>query len=118
HQPRLCETAVRKPAALGERHQLLDIGAKLLRLGSRGGDLLMLDERASHVAEQGCSVAGGALKLTAANTMAHGSFLSFVRGPCEVTPATQHSGRRRKSPNDKGEPQPAGRRALKRKSRG
>src|SRR5262249_41251056 len=71
HQPRLGKTAVRKSTALGERDQLLDIGAKLLRLGRPRRDLLMLDERSRHVAEQGCTMTGGALKLTAANTMAH-----------------------------------------------
>src|SRR5947209_14002648 len=59
---------------LGQRHQLLNIGAKLLRLGGGGRDLLMLDERGRHVAEQGRAVARGALKLTSADTMAHGSF--------------------------------------------
>jgi hypothetical protein len=38
-----------------------------------------------------------------ANAVAHGSILSFVRGPYEVTPATQHLGRLRKSPNENGE---------------
>src|SRR3954452_23989297 len=80
---------------LGERDELLDIGAKLLRLGRRRRDLLMLDERRGHVPEQGCTVARGALKLTAANTMAHRSFLSFVWSPFEVAPATQISGRLR-----------------------
>jgi hypothetical protein len=47
----------------------------------------MLDERGSHVPEQGSAVAGGALKLTAANTMAHGVFLSFVGAPYQVSPA-------------------------------
>src|SRR6185312_15394007 len=92
HQPRLSEPTVRKPAVLGERDQLLDVGAKLLRLGRGRRDLLVLDERGRHVAEQGRAVAGGALKFTAANTMAHGIFLSFVRSPYEVAPATQHLG--------------------------
>src|SRR5690349_18754316 len=105
HQPRLGETPVRKPAALGQRNQLLDIRPKLLRLGDGGGDLLVLDERSSHVAEQGRAVAGGTLKFTAANTMAHGSFLSFVRGPYQVTPATQFLRATALSPNDNGEPQ-------------
>jgi len=42
-------------------------------------------------------VAGGALKLTAANTMAHRSFLSFVGEPFQVLPATQHFGWLRKT---------------------
>jgi hypothetical protein len=63
----------------------------------------VLDERGRHVAEQGRAVAGGALKFTMANAVAHGAFLSFVRGPYEVTPATQRFGRLRKSPNGNGE---------------
>src|SRR5262249_57611977 len=103
HQRGVGETTVRQPATLGERDQLFDIGTKLLRLCRRRRYLLMLDERSRHVPEQGSTVAGGALKLTAANTMAHDSFLSFVRGPCQVTPATQHSGRPRIYPNGNGE---------------
>src|SRR3954465_5140536 len=74
------QAAVRKAALLGERNQLLDIGAKLLRLGGRGGDLLMLDERCRHIAEQGSAVGRGPLKLTAAYAMAHVSFLRSLRG--------------------------------------
>ena len=81
------QTTVRKTALLGKRDQLLDIGAKLLRLGDGGLDLLMLDECRRLVTEQGRTMARGALQLTAANTMTHGNFPSFVRGPCEVTPA-------------------------------
>src|SRR5262249_1637869 len=103
HQSRLGETTVRQAATLGKRDQLFDIRAKLLRLCRRRRDLLMLDERSRHVPQQGSTVAGSALKLTAANTMAHGSFLSFVRGPCQVTPATQHLGRPRIYPNGNGE---------------
>src|SRR5207302_6879484 len=87
HQPRLRQPTVRQTAVLGERDQLLDIRPKLLRLGRRGGDLLVLDERGRHVAEQGRAVARGALKLTVANAVAHGSALSFVRAPYEVSPA-------------------------------
>ncbi len=94
HQPRLGEATVRQAAVLGQRDQLLDIGAKLLRLGRGGGDLFVLDERGRHVAEQGRPVARGALKLTSAYAMAHGSS-PFVRGPCEVTPARRALGSRR-----------------------
>src|SRR5438309_8045276 len=86
-EPGMGEAAVRKPALLRQRHQLLDIGPKLLRLGGGGGDLLMLDEGGRHVAEQGRTVAGGTLELTPAVAMTHESCLSFVRGPCEVSPA-------------------------------
>ena len=75
HQAGMGEAAVGEAALLGQRHQLLDIGAKLLRLGGRGGDLLMLDEGGGHVPEQGCAVAGGALQLTAGDFMTHVFFL-------------------------------------------
>src|SRR4051812_8051868 len=80
-QAGLSEAAVGEAAALGQSHQLLDIGAKLLRLGGGGCDLLVLDERSRHVAEQGGAVAGGALELTPADAMTHGSCLSFVPEP-------------------------------------
>src|SRR4029078_5979440 len=93
-----------------EARALVARGASVLRLGDGGGDLLMLDERGSHVPEQGGAVARSALKLTSANTMAHRSFLSFVRGPYQVTPATQFFGATAQSQNDNGEPsKPAGR---------
>ena len=56
---------------LGQRDQLLDVGTQLLRLGRGGRDLLVLDQRGGHVAQQGGAVAGGALKLTAANAVTH-----------------------------------------------
>jgi hypothetical protein len=61
------EAAVAEAALLGQRDQLLDVGPKLLRLGGGGGDLLVLDQRGGHVAEQGGAVARGALQLAAAD---------------------------------------------------
>src|SRR3546814_11263010 len=78
------EAAVGEAALLGERDQLLDIGTKLLRLGRRGGDLLMLDEGRGHVAEQGRAMAGGTLQLTAADAMTHGISFTFVPEPFKV----------------------------------
>src|SRR5699024_5500332 len=103
HQPRLGEPAVRQPAALGQCDQFLDVRAKLLRLGGGGGDLLVLDQRGRHVAEQGRTVARGALKLTMANAVAHGSILSFVWGPYEVSPARRFSGGPPLPPKQSGE---------------
>ncbi|VVT11310.1 hypothetical protein SPHINGO361_120694 [Sphingomonas sp. EC-HK361] len=80
------EAAVRKAALLRERDQLFDIRAEFLRLGDGGRDLLMLDERCRHVAEQRDAVGRGPLKLTAANTVTHDLSFSFVRGPFHGTP--------------------------------
>ena len=71
---------MRQAALLRQRDQLLDVRAKLLRLGDGGGDLLVLDERGRHVAEQRSAMGRGPLKLTAAYAMAHGNFLRSLRG--------------------------------------
>src|SRR5205823_13621415 len=118
HEPRLGEAAVAEAAALGERDQLFDVRAKLLRLGRRGGDLLVLDERGRHVAEQGRTVARSTLKLTMANAVAHGSVLSFVRGPYEVSPARRFFGGPPSPRNTSGEHAARRTRCLKRKSGG
>ena len=75
-EPRVREAAVGEAALLGERHQLLDVRTKFLRLGERGGDLLMLDEGRRLVAEQRETMARGALELTTADTMTHGDIPS------------------------------------------
>ena len=49
------------------------------------------DQRGAHVAEQSGAVGRGPLQLTAAYAMAHMSFPSFVKGPCEV-PQTRRCG--------------------------
>ncbi len=90
------ETAVGQAALLGQRHQLLDVRAKFLRLGDGGGDLLVLDERGRHVAEQGGAVARGTLKLTAANAMAHGYFLRSSGGRIRNPRPGGVTGRRQK----------------------
>ena len=74
------QTTVRKAALLGERDQLLDVRTQFLRLGDGRHDLLVLDERGAHVAEQGNTVSRGTLQLTTAYTMAHDSFLRSLRG--------------------------------------
>src|SRR3546814_10300548 len=66
------EPAIGQAALLRQRHELFGIGPKLLRLGDGGRDLLMLDERRRHIAEQCRAMAAGALKFTSADTMAHG----------------------------------------------
>jgi hypothetical protein len=69
------QSAVRKAAMLRQRDQLFNVGAQFARLGQGRGDLLMLDQRGSHVAEQGLAVAGGAVELAAAVLVTHRSFL-------------------------------------------
>ena len=49
--------AIGEAAFLGQGDQLLDLGPKLLRLGKRGGDLLVLDQGRRHVAEHRLTVA-------------------------------------------------------------
>src|SRR3546814_14107397 len=92
------EAAVGEAALLGERDQLLDIGTKLLRLGRRGGDLIMLDEGRGHVAEQGRAMAGGTLQLTTADAMNHGISSTFVRTQFKILRARRGT-RRPHNPN-------------------
>src|SRR5262249_23666461 len=58
-------------AALAERDQLLDDRAQLLRLGQRGGDLLVLDQRGRHVGEHGAAMLGRAVELAVGVTVTH-----------------------------------------------
>src|SRR3546814_18954126 len=97
------EAAVGEAALLGERDHLLDIGTKLLRLGRRGGDLLMLDEGRGRVADQGSAMAGGTLQLTAADAMTHGISFTFVPEPFKVIRARRGNGGPPKPHNSKAE---------------
>src|SRR3569623_1429210 len=65
--------------------QLLDGGTQFLRLGGGGGELLVLDQRGRHVAEQGRTVGRGTLQLTAAYAMTHGNFLLVRSGAVSGT---------------------------------
>ena len=56
---------------LGQCHQLFHHRAKLFRLGQRGGDLLVLNQRARHVGEHRLAMRGCAVELTAGIQMAH-----------------------------------------------
>ncbi len=86
HQARMGQAAVRKSALLGQRNQLLDVGAELLRLGGGGGDLLMLDEGGGHVAEHCRAVGRGTLQLAAGDAMTH-FFFSVRQGPVQGSPS-------------------------------
>src|SRR5690606_15715708 len=66
-----------KITPLAERDELLNIGAKLLRLGQSGHDLLMLDERDRHIGEHGLAMACGAIELATGFSVAHGPFSSL-----------------------------------------
>jgi hypothetical protein len=46
-------------------HQFFDHGAKLLRLGQRRGDLLVLDQRTGHVGEHGNAMRRGTVEAAA-----------------------------------------------------
>src|SRR5690606_13268819 len=52
----------------------------------RGHDLLVLDQRSRHVAEQRGAMGRGTLKLTTAVLMAHGYFLSVRSGAVSRNP--------------------------------
>src|SRR5690606_11496948 len=91
HQPGVRQAAVGEPATLGQRDQLLDVGAQLLRLGRGGLDLLVLDQRGGHVAQQGRAVARLALQLAAGNAVLHVR-TPFVRRPCKVPRSRLPSG--------------------------
>src|SRR5690606_35383109 len=58
-------------AALAECDKLLDDRADFLRLRQRGYDLLMGDERGSHVGEHRLAVACGTIKFAACFCVAH-----------------------------------------------
>ena len=63
---RICDdrlAAGMQVAALAERHQLLDHRPQLLRLRQRGHDLLVLDQRRSHVGEHRLAMFGGAVQF-------------------------------------------------------
>src|SRR4051812_44169404 len=69
------EAAGVKVAALAERDQPLEHGAKVLRLGKRRDDLLVLDQRGRHVREHRQAMLGGAVEPPAAKPVTHGSLL-------------------------------------------
>src|SRR4029078_5402304 len=58
-------------AALAERDELLDHGAKLLGIRQRGGDLLVLDQRRSHVGEHRLAMLRRAVELAVNLTVTH-----------------------------------------------
>src|SRR5262249_5827633 len=58
-------------AALAQRHELLDDRAQILRLGQRGGDLLVLDQRGRHVGKHGAAMLGRAVELAVGVTVTH-----------------------------------------------
>src|SRR5262249_16592772 len=58
-------------AALAEGDQLLDNRTQVLRLGQRGGDLLVLDQRGRHVGEHGAAMLGRAIELAVGVTVTH-----------------------------------------------
>src|ERR1700751_1964556 len=60
-----------KPALLAERNQLLDDRPQLLRLGQRGDDLLVLDQRRTHVGEHRAPVLVGAVELPMTPAVTH-----------------------------------------------
>ena len=62
-----------KQAALGDRDQLLDEGAQLLRLLLGRDDPAVLDQRPRHVAEHGEAMTGVSAEFTAGFLMSHDS---------------------------------------------
>src|SRR5215204_3104669 len=66
-------TAHGQPALLAEGDQLLDDRAQFLRLRQRGDDLLVLDQRRTHVGEHRLAMLGGAVELTMNLAVTHWS---------------------------------------------
>jgi hypothetical protein len=58
-------------AALAEGDELLHHRAKLLGLGQRGGDLLMLDQRRAQIAEHGLAMLRRAVELAVNLAVTH-----------------------------------------------
>ena len=69
------ETPVGNAVGLGERNQRLDDPTKLLRLGHRRLDDLVLEQRRRHVAEHGLAVRAVAVEFPSRLLMTHGLFL-------------------------------------------
>src|SRR5215813_10050556 len=70
-------TAHRKAALLAERDQLLHDRAQFLGFRQRGDDLLMLDQRRTHVGEHRAPMLGGAIELPMNPAVTHSLFLAF-----------------------------------------
>ena len=60
-------------AALAERHQLLDVGPELLRLGQGGRDLLVLDQGLAQIRQHRLAMAATPIEAAAAISMTHRS---------------------------------------------
>src|SRR6202020_2110857 len=76
-------TAHGKTALLAERDQLFHDRTQFLRLRQRGYDLLVLDQRSSHIGEHRTPMLGGAVELPMNLAVTHDIFLK----PCSVATA-------------------------------
>src|SRR5206468_8220026 len=61
-------------AALCQRYQLLNDGTQVLRLGQRGDDLLVLDQRGRKMLEQRGALVGAPVELAVGNPVTHREF--------------------------------------------
>src|SRR3954447_23301616 len=67
-------TARMQIATLCQRHQLLDNRTQVLRLGQRGDDLLVLDQRGRKMLEQRGALVGAPVELAVGNPVTHREF--------------------------------------------
>src|SRR6202035_5278441 len=98
-QPRYRDAARVQIPLLAERHQLLDHRTQILGLGERGDDLLVLDQRLSHIGEHGDAVFRRAIEAALLAPVIRGASLVFTAprapvGPFFVPPPPPALGKR------------------------
>src|SRR5690606_30152104 len=72
-------------AAFAKRDQLVHQRLELLRLRQRGGDLLMFDQRSSHIAEHGATMRARLVQFAAGIAVTHILLSSILVWRAEIS---------------------------------